>query len=86
MGTTIERRQDGQHVQRVIQETTIHLMVVVFVISTYCRAKELRKVADHVITLGKKRTPAAKIDLEGILRTPLQVHKVHAYPIIWLHK
>lgn len=44
--------------------------------TTVPRAKELRKLADRVVTIGKGDSPrVAKQRLGAVLRTPLQVHK-----------
>lgn len=44
--------------------------------TTLPKAKELRRVADQVVTLAKKATESSRRRAQGILRTPTAIEKL----------
>ncbi len=59
----------------VIRQQATDVIVYGYIETTQAKAKELRKHVDHLITLGKKNTLAAKQEIMSFVTTNKQMSK-----------
>ena len=75
MSFVITKRKNTAWTKMVIRQQATDVIVYGYIETTQANAKELRKHVDHLITLGKKNTLAAKQEIMSFVMDNKQMKK-----------